>query len=123
MDATEVVGTAGLTVMDRMIFYPVSRRADGRVVYVPISEDLMTFTDRGVAHAVKPTLKRTRRRTLDAVCGRRAYPVLLLVDETHALVPVWPPYKHIEGMDRCEACWQETGRRRPHRMWKGVAAA
>lgn len=70
--------------------------------------------------------RRSRRKTYDAVCGRR-FVKLMVVGITgrpgeHVTHGWPPPVRHLaqEDRERCRECWIRTGRKRPHSLWKTV---
>lgn len=64
-----------------------------------------------VLHAVErdQIAKAWKRSTAVAVCG--ATRLRLIAEDNYALE--WPPQKRMPFHERCESCWQATGRRRP----------
>lgn len=72
---------------------------------------------------------RTRRKTYDAVCGRRFVRLYACRSWLNSGEPIrvahgWPPpvrkLREIDDRERCRECWEQTGKKRPHRLWKTV---
>lgn len=69
------------------------------------------------------------RRTMPTACGlmrgARLTTVPSGLDDIEVL-PLWPPYAAAGDhggpittrLPRCRACWEATGRKRPHAMWR-----
>lgn len=114
-----------MIVWHRHIWLSAGRTAEGVNVLVPMSVPHMTVRLRGVLHAAKPTLnsKNPRRKTIDTLCGKRAYPVVLNIEPEYAVVPVWPIPTRFELGDRCSACGVAADRKRPDQMYREMTIA
>ena len=111
-----------MIVWNRHIWLSAGRDQTGRNVLVPVSVPEMTVRLRGVLHAASPTIHygKPRRKTIDTICGKRAYPVALRVDEDHAIVPIWPPPTRFGLGERCPECRDAAERKRPDPMYREV---
>lgn len=111
-----------MKVMAGHVWLPLGRTGQGRNLYVPFSVPEMTVWARGVLHAAKPTLNRDnpRRKTIDTICGKRAYPVIVNVDESHAIVPIWPMPVRFGLGGRCPDCTVGAERKKPDVMYRGM---
>lgn len=112
----------GIMVAWRSIWFPIGRGSDGEPVYVPTSEPHMVASDGRLFHAVDTTLKvNHRRKTVDTVCGKRAYRFGLSAIKGCTILPIWPtPARWSEDRQRCPDCFAATGKRRPHVMYRGT---
>lgn len=104
------------------VWLSLGRTDHGRNVMVPFSAREMTVKARGTLHAAKPTTnhRSPRRKTIDTICGKRAYPVIINVDDAHAIVPPWPVPTRFGLGDRCQGCVDAAQRQRPDVMFRGV---
>ena len=111
-----------ISVAFRRIWWALGTLPDGTVLYVPGGGDRMVSTLDGWSHATDVSLRPSRRRTVDTVCGlRRAKPLIVHTDNDQALVPIWPPPARFADLTRCDDCVAFTGKKRPDRMYQGLS--
>jgi len=106
-------------ILGKHIWVPIGTN-QGRRVIVPFSADHMVLIRRGTLHAAKPTLGHKRRKTMDTLCGTRAYPVTINVDDDNAIVPIWPTPTRFGLGTRCITCRDLAARKNPDPMYRGV---
>jgi methyl coenzyme M reductase subunit C-like uncharacterized protein (methanogenesis marker protein 7) len=61
---------------------------------------------------------KSRRTTYDAVCGAKVR-VMQVRDREVASSVLWPPRLStlVDGVSRCDVCWEATGRKRPSKWF------
>jgi hypothetical protein len=69
---------------------------------------------KGGMHAVRTPRRKTRRKTWDTACGKRARLLAFPVKDQHgsAITVVWPPYMDQArewGLERCRECMAAVG--------------
>lgn len=91
---------------------------------VPVS-DHVCAVQAGQIHAAawvdSRTARERGRRTVDVVCGlKRARHLVVAACNAETSEDLgwcglsWPPPARHEGYRRCQPCWDQTGRKRPH---------
>jgi hypothetical protein len=101
-------------------------------MWIPVAVDFLCVLDgREVMHAAptKDVYRRPKRRkTVDAVCGKRAKPYGVSCstpDSADGVMLVeWPPRitQLPGGMTRCLECQRSTGNRKPAGAWSHISA-
>lgn len=102
---------------------------------IPLSAEHLCAFQRGprVIHAVEFAavartlhhLEGSRRRTVDAVCGRRLLKMVgAPTNQEHTMVMPWPPHAVEKAMEatRCPECYALTKRPRIDDYWKELVA-